>query len=173
MINVRNFSSFNQILGFNQGNLLLKKIADQLASFCKEPNKLYKLYSDKFVITMHTEDMNLILKTANDIHAIYQKEPIMNFRLELGIGITQYFICKRHDNSASEILGALEIACMRSSDFENHLYVLPIEKYLAEKTNYNLEYHLREAIENRVIEVYYQPQVSSATREIISFEALA
>lgn len=173
MINVRNFSSFNQILGFNQGNALLQKIAEQLDGFCKFPNRLFKLYSDKFIISMYTENLDCVLATARKIQSIYHNESIMNFRLEIGIGVTQFDYHSRHSDSLSDVLSALEIACMRSLEHDDNIFILPLKTYLSEKATFNLEYHLREAIEQKNIEVFYQPQVSSKTKEIISFEALA
>lgn len=173
MINIRNFSSFNQILGFSQGNALLKKVAEQLAPFANEPNKLFKLYNDKFVLAMPGVDFDVLMDYAKCIHENYHTETIMNFKLEVGVGITQYKLSEHKELTPSAIIAALETAISRSKNCENRTYYLPMSNYLSEKTNLNLEYHLREAIENHQIEVYYQPQVNAKSKMVCSYEALA
>ncbi|OJV63372.1 MAG: hypothetical protein BGO41_11665 [Clostridiales bacterium 38-18] len=173
LINVRNFASFNQILGFHQGNLLLKKMADQLRPFTDNEHHLFKLYNDKFLIV--TEDMTQLEAFAfiKQIQVAFSLESIMNFRLEIAVGITSLEADKANGDYAHTIIGALEVANQKAKSNDGGVYFIAMSKYLAEKAQYNLEYHLKNAIANNQIEVYYQPQVDTKTKEIVSYEALA
>lgn len=173
MINIRNFSSFNQILGFNQGNALLKNVAEQLAPYAAAPNKIYKLYNDKFVLVIPGADTKALMAYAKSIQETYQTETVMNFKIEVNIGTTHCDKAECLDLTPGAIIGALETAISRSKSNENRVFYLPINKYLSERVSLNMEYLLREAIDNREIEVYYQPQVYADTKEICSYEALA
>ena len=173
MINIRNFSSFNQILGFNQGNALLKNVATQLSIYAKDSNRLYKLYNDKFVLCIPTCSYEDVMTYVNCIQETYKSETIMNFKLELGIGFTLYKKSEHHHITPGAIIATLETAITRSKSSENRVYYLPIEKYVTEKTQLNLEYHLREAIDHNQIEVYYQPKVCAKSKEVCAYEALA
>ena len=173
LINVRNFASFNQILGFHQGNLLLKKMAEQLQSYTEKSHHLFKLYNDKFLIV--TEDMTQheVFNFIKQIQVAFSLESIMNFRLEIAVGITSLEADKTYKEYAHTIIGALEVANQKSKSNDGGVYFIAMSKYLAEKAQYNLEYHLKNAIANHQIEVYYQPQIDAKTKEVISYEALA
>lgn len=173
LVNIRNFASFNQILGFHQGNLLLKKMADQFFSFTGEKHHLFKLYNDKFLIV--TEDMNQadVFKFIKQIQDAFLLESIMNFRLEIAVGITELEAENANHEFAHTIIGALEVANQKAKTVEGGIYYIAMSKYLSEKAQYNLEYHLKNAIVNKQIEVYYQPQIDAKTKQVTSFEALA
>lgn len=173
MINVRNFASFNQILGFNQGNVLLKKMSEQLMSFSEDKNSLFKLYNDKFLIVTTQKDQREVIQYVKRIQEAFVHEAVMNFRMEIGVGITHLDTKFVDADIANTVIGALEVANSKAKSTENGLYYLSVERYLLEKAQYNLEYHLKHAIEHKQIEVYYQPQVDSKTKRVNSYEALA
>jgi len=137
MINVRNFASFNQILGFNQGNALLKKMSEQLMSFSEDKNSLFKLYNDKFLIVTTQTDQREVIQYVKRIQEAFVQEAVMNFRMEIGVGITQLDTKFIDADVANTVIGALEVANSKAKSTENGLYYLSMERYLSEKAQYN------------------------------------
>ena len=173
MVNVRNFASFNQILGFHQGNALLRKMSEQLTSLSENQHQIFKLYNDKFLIVTNGLTQGGAFKYIKRIQDAFSLESIMNFRLEIGVGITQLETDQTNEAFANTIIGALEVANQKAKSTEGGVFFIPMSKYLTEKAQYNLEYHLKNAITQKQIEVHYQPQVDARSKAITSYEALA
>lgn len=165
IVNIRNFALFNQILGFNQGNELLKKMSEQLMLFSDGDKAIFRLYNDKFLIASPKLEALEMINYVKRIQDAFVNETVINFKLDIVIGITQLVAPSIEDDIANTVLGALEVANAKAKLTENGLFILPLMQYVSEKAEYNLEYHLRHAIDRKQIEVYYQPQVDSKTKK--------
>ncbi len=175
-INIRNFSLYNQILGFSQGNNLLSEIANTLSKEIENNSsgncKLYKLHSDKFVILCQTVDILTCIKHIDQIKEIFLTKTFMNFKLEAyyGISTLNKGIYRTYEFNA--LIGAVELASKHAKLVPDRFYFISLERYESEKNKFDIEINLKSAIEDHLLEIYYQPQVSSSTKEICSYEAL-
>ncbi|MDH8678231.1 EAL domain-containing protein [Fusibacter bizertensis] len=175
-INIRNFSLYNQILGFSQGNTLLYEIAHTLSSeiekLSKSNCKLYKLHSDKFIVLCNTVDVRTCVDHIDQIKTIFLTHTFMNFRLDAYYGISSLKNGEFKINEFNSLIGAVELASKHAKLVPEKFYFLSLERYEREKSKFDIEFHLKEAIELGSLEVYYQPQIHAKSKQVCSYEAL-
>ncbi|GAB6109734.1 EAL domain-containing protein [Fusibacter bizertensis] len=175
-INIRNFSLYNQMLGFSQGNLLLSDVANTLSKSIERLSlgncKLYKLHSDKFIVLCNTTDVKTCINHIHELKDIFNAHTFMNFKLEAYYGISSLNHGKFTVNEFNALIGAVELASKHAKMVPEKFYFLSLERYEREKNKFDIEFHLKEAIEFNALEVYYQPQIDAKTKAVCSYEAL-
>ncbi|WP_409305240.1 EAL domain-containing protein [Peribacillus sp. SCS-155] len=172
-IDLDRFKYLNDTLGHEAGDLMLKKVAERLLSLEGYEYNVYRQGGDEFNILLKKGDG----KTANDFAAEIFKTFHPSFQLMLldyfitpSIGISTY----PHDGNESELLirradAALYQVKARGKahhQFYNKEMNVHVPGMVA------MESHLRRAVENGELAVFYQPQVDLNSNQVCSFEAL-
>ncbi len=169
-LNIRNFSVLNQLIGYNQGNLLLNELALKLKALLVPGELLYKLHSDNFIIFIADTEPVAIEAITQRLISFFTTESLLDFKLEAYYGITQLFTTDETPNKANLVLSAARLASKRAK--HTGICWLSLSEYRLVKEGSDLEYHLRKAIDERAFEVFYQPQVCARTKVVCSYEAL-
>lgn len=168
------FKEVNDTLGHHVGDLLLKEIAERLASLVRKSDVVSRLGGDEFTILADSlereEEAGLIARKILESFA----EPIhcenREIRLGISIGIATYpragtnaDILMRHADTA--LYRAKELGRNNFQFFTNLMNTKAIQRI-------DLERELKRAVEREEFEVYYQPQIDLRTNRIAGAEAL-
>ncbi|WP_051541874.1 putative bifunctional diguanylate cyclase/phosphodiesterase [Clostridium lundense] len=174
LIDLDNFRNINDTLGHEFGDKVLIAIGNELKGILGNEDIICKMSEDEFLIFKNS------IKHKCDMVAVAERilkqfqSPIMVEGHEVyttaSIGIDAY----PNDGSDSSTLlknvdSAMYIAKQRGKN-RYEFFHKSIYNNILERTK--LERDLRRAIENNEFLLYYQPQMSLSTREIIGVEAL-
>lgn len=175
MIDVDEFKGINNVLSFEFGDRMIKKIGDAIETeFKSDMFFLARFYGDQFGLIVDnidgvTDGQNIserILSIFDASFVIDQYELFMS----ASIG---YSIFPDDSIEKESLIKYANIALSRAKDLGKQKYqayspLMDIKSY----KDFSLRNDLKKAIENHELEVYYQPIVNLETSEIIAAEAL-
>ncbi len=173
-IDLDDFKTINDSLGHSKGDYLLKQLSVRLQRVVRKQDTVARLGGDEFLIIL--EDV----KSPEQMAAVAKKIlHALEFVFELGeherfvgasIGIAMYpddglnfdELLKHSDSAmyAAKALGRNQMQFYR--------------RELSERINRRsqLEFELRNALDEKAFSLFYQPQINLATGEVIGVEAL-
>jgi len=164
------FSVVSQNYGFYETEQLLREIAIEIKKVFPD-GLATRSNGDNFVMVCRLTDKNEIISRISDLGERVRRFE-RGLRLKLIVGI---YIDNPEDNlKLSEKLDNARLACEFISKKEGHdycFYTSGIENTI-QKQRYVIN-NFADAIKNRYIKPYYQPQVRTISREICGYEALA
>lgn len=175
IINIGKFNAVNDLVGFNEGNKLLKLITKRIKYFIGDKLIVARHTGTEFIITglgLHKEDD--IKEMCNNINVSLSKIlTIQNesFSLPISIGVSSY----PYDGISAEILINCATSAMQRAKERDGRGICFYHKHISQEAleRHHFEHDLANALENNEIEVYYQPQVDAQTGLIVGMEALA
>ena len=172
--NLRRFRDLNDVHGYAAGDGVLAILAYRLSmSFGKEAY-LGRVGGDEFVaILERPQDTATVMAMAERIVNVV-RQPLtwsgMTLTLGANVGIAMY----PHDGDGADILmskACLALERTRSGD-GTHALFYDLRRDEATRTKSVLAFELRDAISRGEMELYYQRQNSTDTRELLGFEVL-
>lgn len=169
-----NFKFINDTIGHSIGDLLIKKMGERL-TFLSEGNhnSIYRLGGDEFVFLAG-------YNCTDEVHQ-YARKIIDSFNspldidgntlcITVSIGIAVY---PANGSNIQELIRNADIALYKAKELGKNCYVLfSDEMHEKLKERMLIEKHLRTAVENNELKVYYQPQIDVVTGAVSGFEAL-
>ncbi|MES9960466.1 MAG: PAS domain S-box protein [Sedimenticola sp.] len=168
------FKNVNDSFGHPVGDELLKRVAARLIQDVREADTVSRFGGDEFAVLIEVvEDTDDVAKVANKLIASL-KEPF-NLKgretfITASIGIALY---PEDGLNASKLLRNADAALYVAKDEGRNTYRYYSRRMtIAARDRLTLEGALRKAIDKRELEVWYQPQVSMRSRELIGVEAL-
>lgn len=170
------FKSINHALGHEFGNKLLKSCAQRFIQFMKEYNGFVaRISGDEFVFLQ--KDIDSKEQSLQFARALtnYFKQPIMidsyEFVVSIRIGISIY---PEHGKSGMELINQAQSAMYVTKNEEGSLRINLFDASISKnlRSQLTLESDLRKALAEEQFELFYQPQVSLKTKEVVGFEAL-
>jgi diguanylate cyclase (GGDEF)-like protein/PAS domain S-box-containing protein len=169
-----NFKLINDTMGHSFGDLLIRKMGERLAGLFEGfQNSVYRFGGDEFVfftVFNRTEEVHRyareILKSFNSPLKIGEN----TLSITVSIGIAVY---PSNGSNIQELIRNADIALYKAKESGKNCYML-FSDDMHEKVMERMliERHLRNAIENNELDVYYQPQVEAMTGVVTGFEAL-
>ena len=163
---IENFKSFNQRYGFQQGNRLLRYVADLLRETF-EGKLVARFNDDHFAVATNGKDY------ADAIQFIHERIRVYDLGLPMEVKAGIYHPPPEVTDVAL-IMDRAKIAC---NSIKNTYDLTWAEFDPAMEEEINFRSHIirsfQEAMIEGYIEVYYQPEIRAMTREICGFEALA
>lgn len=163
----------NDILGHNSGDLVIQAFAERLQKTLRTSDTVARLGGDEYAMVLSNVNMNQATVAASKIRKLFE-EPVVveDFSLEIEavVGIALY---PEHSNEADKLLQYADMA-MHAAKNE----ALGYAAYRLEENSYSLQRlklfgELRNALEYKELNLYYQPQIDINTGRIIGVEALA
>lgn len=173
-IDVDYFKHVNDTLGHEGGDLLLVQLTQRLQNALSKEHILARVGGDEFVIIVpdiQSEEnvIEAVLSIFNHIKApiLINDKPIYS---TLSLGISLY---PNDGNDVQTLLQAGDNAMYQAKSQGRNGYVF-YDKFLEQKNILRNKYEdiLREAILKQQFVLYYQPQVSVNTGNIVGFEVL-
>jgi diguanylate cyclase (GGDEF)-like protein len=164
----------NDYLGHASGDALIQEFSSRLVQTLPETVKLYRLGGDEFVIWMiPLRNEQELERVAKEILASV-KEPFLlggsYMDTTVSIGGALY---PKHGRDVDHLLRCADIAMYKAKGAGGSLYVLhepSMNEAFIERVK--MERHLRHALENKELDIHYQPQYDIGQKRIIGFEAL-
>jgi diguanylate cyclase len=168
---------FNQItdhLGHAVGDLLIKAVAERLTACVGSQDVVVRLNSDRFAIILATTEHK---KEAGNVAETILQRLSQTFTLAgqeifitASIGIALY---PRDGTEIEDLLNHANTAMTKASQQGGDQYEFYSAAFnVGSSDRLILQSELRHALEREELQVYYQPQVSLQTGEIIGAEAL-
>ena len=176
-VDLDNFKTWNDTLGHQTGDLLLKEVALRLTACVREADTVARIGGDEFVVMLEdlsetSEDAAAQAKNIAEKISAAISHPFLLGGRELhntsSIGITVF---GAQPESASEILQQAEIAMFQSKAAgRNTMLFFAPALQAAVNSRAAMEDDLRRAIRENQFVMYYQPQLD--TTRLIGAEAL-
>lgn len=175
MLDMDGFKTINDVYGHGFGDALLTGFAERLRRTVGEEGVVARLGGDEFaIITPEISEISEASALASRILQRIQEVFVLESRqvtIGSGIGISVF---PDDGYSPAELLRRADIALYRAKTSGRSSYCFfEVDMDATILHTALLEQRLRNAIENRLIKVYYQPILDLGTREIVGFEALA
>jgi diguanylate cyclase (GGDEF)-like protein/PAS domain S-box-containing protein len=173
-INLDRFKAVNETLGHPVGDQLLYQVSQRITESIRDSDVVARIGGDEFVVMMdianNPDDASMIAKKM--MHALEAEFVIDGKELFItaSVGISLY---PKDGTMVDQVMKAADVAMnhVKKSGKNNvYLYSPNLGKDISER--FVIETQLRKALERQQFEVYYQPQVSLRTGEIIGAEAL-
>jgi diguanylate cyclase (GGDEF)-like protein len=177
-LDLDNFKNINDYMGHHVGDVVLKAVAKRLQA-CVRPNDLVvRLGGDEFLIIIDNKQSEYdvvtkrITKIGDNLLAavnkpIFEKEHSIVTSPSIGVNI-----CDLSKVNFDEIMKQADIALyVAKNQGKNRFHIFSLEDQKTFDREAMLNQHLLLAIEDKTLEVYFQPQVNSQL-EITGAEAL-
>lgn len=174
-IDIDNFKSINDTLGYDMGDATLIEVAKRLQSYYQSKDVITKVGGDEFLIYHpNLQSKNESEEIANQLLQLFN-EPLLvqgktiNLTISIGIAIT-------YNNSLytiSDTIKHAEIA-MYQAKYNGKNTLLFFEFSMEEcilRKNMILSV-LRDCIDNDELFIHYQPQIDISNNQLFGFEAL-
>lgn len=173
-IDTDNFKNVNDTLGHHIGDELLKLIGVRISSCLKDNETVFRIGGDEFLIIQRdVKEINCSKNLADKIVKLFEKPFIIGGRsifttASIGIsifpedGIEQNYILKNADTAMYK---AKEAGKNKYLFYDENMF-----KEIARKSE--LEKELREAIEKKELQLYFQPQISTFDMKFKGAEVL-
>lgn len=173
-LNVSKFKLINQMYGHSAGNVVLSSVARKLNEFLislGSGQMAGRLGGDNFVALIKGTELQKVLSYLNDfeVELVYEGTEIY-LRLNFFIGI---YMVQPEDHDMSVVMENASLAYSMarfSGRCEPVYYNEDLHKQIIREKE--IEGKMREALENKEFEVYYQPKIDLATYQLNGAEAL-
>ena len=174
LIDIDNFKSINDTLGHLHGDHFLKKFSEQLATLTRRGDILSRIGGDEFAVITSTLNSAKFAEIVAErvIKGLNTPYPVGDQLLSgtVSIGISIY---PMDGETTEELLKNADIAMYHAKNAGKNTYRFYSEKLCAEQhREAKIESHLRNAIKNNELSLYYQPQYNLVTKKIVGAEIL-
>jgi diguanylate cyclase (GGDEF)-like protein/PAS domain S-box-containing protein len=167
------FKLVNDTLGHMTGDTLLQLVASRLRHCLREGDTLARFGGDEFVLLLPR------VSAPGDAETIAQKiiqifEPGFNVEshelyVSASVGVALF---PNNGDTVSTLVKCADIAMYQAKDKGRNNYQFYCETNTLFPSQLSLENEMHKAIERNELELFYQPQVSILTGEIVGVEAL-
>lgn len=172
--NVDNFAHINGHYGEQNGDLLIKTLADRITDKLGHRDCLARLNGDEFAVLIeeaesaeHIEELANNILLALTIPITLNEQPVV---VNTSLGLTLFSELEQEQIDPME---AARKAMLHSKSLKDrkHTYY---DRQLAEQVSMrsNLATELRSAIHNVQFELYYQPRIDLSSERLVGLEAL-
>lgn len=174
IINIDGFRLINQVKGFDFGNRVLIEMANKIKTLISSQDLLGRLGNDEFIIfkLSCTDEESLygevkrLSKALNGVYLIEKEPTTVNFSM----GVSLY------PNDGDNYIDIFNKSLAALNNAKNSPY-LSYDFYNKDiNYEFTLEYEMKnklaKALENKELDIYYQPQIDMFTEKIIGLEAL-
>lgn len=173
MINVQRLREINDVLGYQNGDLILMEMASRLQKELSESDTVARLGGGEFAIVLPSVDLKRVLLTVEKIQKLFEESIIIEdapIELEAAIGIAQY---PEHGDTATILIQRADISMRVAKNEASGFSIYNPSNDPFSVRQLRLYGELRQAIKDRTLAVFYQPKVDIKTGRVTGVEALA
>ena len=173
LIDVADFRYFNDTLGYEIGDELLKLVSSRLQDSLSDGETIIRMSSDVFcVIGPIGHDRTFAARLANKLHDIIEAPmEVKQIALDLRcyIGMSMYPL---HSDEGPELVRLADIALDQAKNSRNRTVYYQAEKDSHSIRKLSLLAGLRTAIDDEQLNLVYQPKINIANGNLSGVEAL-
>lgn len=174
IVDIDNFKFINDTMGHSFGDQMLVKVCSHLEDLIGEDSSIFRLSGDGFVIVFEnfnetSQAEKLAVRLLKGFKSPFELDGSSLF-ITISMGIALY---PEHGDNMEELLKNADIALYKAKDTGKNrivFYNKPMDEAVSERVY--IEKHLRTALENNELELYYQPQMDISTKNVSGLEAL-
>ncbi len=168
------FKQINDSLGHSVGDELIKEVSIILKRIIGSKAHIYRFAGDEFVLIFPNCNKKLVETYVKQILDVFDQSIVLPSNLQIystcSIGISLY---PEHGEDYETLLKNADAAMyVAKTSGRNNYRIYQQEMNASKEEILLIEYHLREAIENNELELYYQPKLDLETKKINGMEAL-
>ncbi|WP_053451862.1 putative bifunctional diguanylate cyclase/phosphodiesterase [Exiguobacterium sp. BMC-KP] len=173
LLQVERVKMFNDVFGHQTGEKLIKEVSNRLKHTIDMNVKLYRFSEDEFmIVTPHKSIADILLLNESIFNVLQPTFKTSDFELNIigHIGITHY---PKQSISLEKVQQHTAEALYQAKQYGNYSFVIynnEIESNLLRKLE--MESHLKNAINNNQLSVYYQPKIDLTSGCLVGMEAL-
>jgi diguanylate cyclase (GGDEF)-like protein len=168
------FKHINESMGHTLGDLMLQQVAERLQSCVRDSDIISRQGGDEFTILLNRiSQQEDVIKAVQRIFCQIQKPFYLNGHEIHTTGSMGISLFPNDGQTVEDLMKQADTALNRAKEMGRNnykFYTAEMNESISKKMI--LEAALRKALEREEFLVYYQPQVSIATREIVGMEAL-
>lgn len=173
LLNIDNFKSVNDTLGYSSGDILLKAIGKKLNHYIRNSDTVTRFGGDEFVLVFPRIRLDDLMIKAQELLKLFKTPlPIGNKPLSITacIGVSMY---PKDGDNAEMLLRNADYALYQAKSLGKNSY----QFYTSEFSEYLLAHEklkndLQIALDENQFVVYYQPLINLTTKKISGVEAL-
>ncbi len=175
IIDIDNFKLINETLGHDQGDMLLRSVAERLQQHIRDTDTLSRTSGDEFgLIIENVNRLEDIAHLAESLTTLLEHNIVLaeqSVYIKAKIGITLY---PQDGEDVGTLMKNADIALHKSKKESGQTSYKFFSPELSNKAfrRLNIENSLRGAIENNQLVVFYQPKVNLSTGHPQGMEAL-
>ncbi|NTJ41962.1 EAL domain-containing protein [Agrobacterium larrymoorei] len=172
LLDLDGFKDINDTLGHDVGDSLLQAVATRLLPLRSQDDLICRLGGDEFAIISQTLTEELAVELAQKLVERVGQTYFLG-ELEIRIGTCVGIAVSNGVTLADELLKHADLAlyeAKRSGAGKVSVFKPYMQSQLAEKKSFEAD--LLASLQNDEMEVYYQPQIATANRQVCGFEAL-
>lgn len=173
-IDLDNFKEINDILGHSTGDKILIQTAQRLKNISTESNFLSRLSGDEFCIIINDEDDQAqIEKALHECINVMKKTFFIDnnvLHTTMSIGVAIYPKDGKDTNTLLKHADTAMYEAKKDGKNKYAFYNTTMTEKALEKRKIETELH--KAFRNNQLELYYQPQINTATNRLSGMEAL-
>jgi c-di-GMP phosphodiesterase Gmr len=172
-LDLDNFKKVNDHYGHVVGDRLIREVAAKIKSCLPEGDTLARLGGDEFVVVASKSTIPSLIETAESILASLQSPfdfGLIKLYTGCSIGIALY---PEHGDRLESLIRSADTAMYVAKDGGKHTYRVFAPEMNRKVAEYVwLDTNLRKALEEKQLELYYQPKLCLRTGEVDCVEAL-
>lgn len=173
-IDLDNFKMLNDSIGHSGGDLLIKKISNELSVNLRKIDTVARFSGDEFLIMINNIEMiKDVKKVVYNVMEVFKHPFNLNnqeFFITASAGVAVY---PMDGEDPDTIIKNADIAMYKAKSRGKNQYVLCTPSMKEEvKQNMVLSNNLYRALERGELSLLYQPQIQLSTGQIIGMEAL-
>lgn len=173
ILDLDDFKLVNDSLGHDEGDLLIKEIAQRLQTSLRQADHVFRLGGDEFALLFSslTEELEIDLAIARVIEAF--KEPVHLTSCSLEISASIGIVAADTFCSFDLLIKKADIAMYKAKESSGNSFVFFDDKFsIHANERLNILSALPQALSNNELELYLQPKINLATNKTTGFEAL-
>jgi diguanylate cyclase (GGDEF)-like protein len=173
-LDIDRFKQVNDSLGHSGGDDVLRKVSKRIIECLEGSDTLARWGGDEFIALLPGQDAQQVAHTANciieELHPVIVLDDDRELFISCSIGIAEY---PRDGRNADELITSARSAMAAIKEHGGNDYRHFVGRTDRPASNgLALETSLRQALGQQEFQLFYQPQVDIASREVVGFEAL-
>lgn len=170
-INIDNFRVINEELGHKEGGRILQELSENIMAAAANSGEIYRIGGDEFVVVIENNDQSQVLEAAKKISRSISRQfksdtKTLYITASLGIAIGQ------GDEDLSEIVKKSDTALYVAKKEKNQILLYQPSMEKRKSLEAILEKDLWSALENKELELVYQPIYDIKQEKFNQAEAL-
>ena len=173
-IDLDEFKYINDVYSHEVGDKILKEVAKRLKDVANDTYTLGRFGADEFIVIVEgihspdevVEKLEIFLKTIQSPFVVKGEE----CTISASVGIS---LCPNDGNSVDDLIKFADVAMHQAKGLGRNRYAFYSQTLTEKMSNrMRLLHHMQESLLNQDFQLYYQPQISLETMQVIGFEAL-